>query len=78
VKLDVEGRNYEKRIPVSHALEPSEADRFLIVVNVDRSSHHRFRLRLGLTGGEELSSGEIDLEAIVPRSWQELPQLGGR
>lgn len=73
VELEVSGRDYVRSVPLSHSLAPSEADRFLIVINVERSSLHRLRLRLLLTGDAELASDEIRLEAVVPRSWQDLP-----
>lgn len=70
-KLEVEAQNYTRRIPLSHSLEPSEADRFLITLGVDRSSFHRLELSFPLSSGDTLRSGDISIEAVVPRSWLE-------
>ena len=68
VKLDVQGRNYARRIPLSHVLQPTEADRFLINVGLDASSSYRFVIRLCLSSGETIASEPIALDAFVPRS----------
>jgi hypothetical protein len=74
VKLDVEGKDYKRRVKLSHSLSPTEADRLLIIFGVDRSSSHRLRVDFILSTGETLSSGEVTLEAIVPRSWLDFLQ----
>jgi hypothetical protein len=68
IKLEVDGKSYERRMPISHALKPGEADRFTIKTGMDKSSRHTFRLRLADTEGHELESPTIDLVAFVPRT----------
>lgn len=67
-KFEVNGTNYERRIPLSQALKPGEADRFNIKIGMDKSSRHFFRLRLADNEGYELESPAIQLMAFVPRA----------
>jgi len=67
VKFEVDGSSYQRRVPTSHVLKPQEADRFTIKIGMDKSSEHRFRLKL-LYNQTETRSYEIVMKTFVPRS----------
>jgi hypothetical protein len=67
VKLEVNGSDYEKRMPISQALKPGEFDRFTIRVAADSSSDHRFRLRLVYNKGRFVQSPPVELNLFMPK-----------
>ena len=66
MKLWPEGRDYSAVLPISHALTPGEADRFLVTIAADESSLHHFNLSLGYLGGGRVDCGPVALELFVP------------
>jgi hypothetical protein len=67
-KFRVEGNNYQHQVSIGQELKAGEADRFLVKIDFEKSSHHRFRARLRFNGGRELTSPPIELHSFVPRS----------
>lgn len=67
VELDVDGKNYTKKIALSQGLVPQEADRFTIKIAADKSSRHRFRLKLLYNDGKVIESPPISLDLFMPR-----------
>jgi hypothetical protein len=67
-KFEVEGSNYERRVPISHVLKPQEADRFVIEIGMDKSSRHEFRLKLLYNNDRATESQELVMTTFVPRS----------
>jgi len=66
--FETENSNYQKRVQISHTLQPGEADRFTIKVAVAKSSFHRFRATLREVTGLTLHSLPIEIRCFVPRS----------
>jgi hypothetical protein len=67
VALEINKRNYTAQVPLSHVLKPGEADRFNIRVSAQKSSFHKFRVKLVHNGGE-IVSPPIDLQVFIPTS----------
>lgn len=67
VKLDVDGKNYVKKVALSQTLTPQEADRFTIRIAADRSSLHHFRVKLIYNNGKVLESPPVSLNLFMPR-----------
>jgi hypothetical protein len=67
-KFQVEGKRYQRRVSISHVLKPQEADRFNIKIGMDKSSQHRFRLKLLYNNEQDIELPEILLTAFIPRS----------
>ena len=73
VKLDIDRENYKVTVLgggsfVSQYLKAGETDRFNILIGVEKSSIHDFRLRLTYNNGQSLLSPPIKLEIFVPKS----------
>lgn len=68
-ELRVQDSAYEVEVPISHSLQPGEADRFTIRLGVASSSFHDLRVRLVYDNGAMVISDPIHLEAFVPRSF---------
>jgi len=66
--FDVQGINYQRRVQISHSLQPGEADRFTVKVAVAQSSLHRFRATLRDVTGQVWQSVPIQMDCFVPRS----------
>lgn len=66
--FEAEGLNYQRRVQISHTLQPGEADRFTVEIAVAQSSGHRFRATLRDITGWTLQSLPIEMNAFVPRS----------
>jgi tetratricopeptide (TPR) repeat protein len=76
VKLDVTRENYEATVygggsSVSQFLKSGETDRFNILVGVEKSSFHTFRIKLMYNDTQSLLSPTIKLRAFVPKSQSE-------
>lgn len=67
VRFQVEGENYKKIVPISHALGVGTTDRFLFYVAADKSSLHNFDLVLRYNDSEQIQSKPIELELFLPR-----------
>jgi hypothetical protein len=62
--------NYQAVLPeISHSLTPGEADRFLVYIEVERSSIHDFDIVLMYNNSEQLKSQDIKLELFRPVQW---------
>ena len=62
--------NYQVVLPeISHSLTPGEADRFLVYIEVERSSIHDFDIILMYNNSEQLKSQDIKLELFRPVQW---------
>jgi hypothetical protein len=66
--FDTQNRNYQRRVQISHTLQPGEMDRFTIKIAVLKSSSHRFRATIRDISGLELHSLPIKMNCFVPRS----------
>lgn len=67
-KIKYDGKNYQVRVPISQVLKPQEADRFNLKIGVDKSSLHKFQLKLLYNNNMEVKSPEIELRAFIPRT----------
>ncbi|UKO99995.1 hypothetical protein [Nostoc sp. UHCC 0870] len=65
-EFQVEGEKYERRVEISHTLKPGEADRFTITIGMDRSSRHRFKVKLICINGAEVLSPMIEMLTVIP------------
>ena len=66
--FEAQNTSYQRRVPVSHILQPGEADRFTVKVAVPKSSFHRFYATLRDITGLALRSLPIEMNCFVPRS----------
>jgi hypothetical protein len=66
--FDIQGINYQRRVQISHSLQPGEADRFTVKLAVAKSSFHRFRATLRDVTGLIWESLPIEMNCFVPRS----------
>lgn len=67
-KFDVDGHDYQRRVGISHVLKPGDADRFTLKIGMDKSSLHKFTVRLLYNNGHELALPAVELLGFVPRS----------
>jgi hypothetical protein len=68
IVFDAQKTAYQKRVQISHELQPGEADRFTVKVAVAQSSSHRFRATVCDITGQAFQSLPIELNCFVPRS----------
>lgn len=61
VKLRVEGKNYTIKYPVSHYLKKGDVDRIAIQLDADKTSYHKFKVRLRNANQIDIESEPIDL-----------------
>lgn len=66
--FDSQNTHYQRRVQISHTLQPGEADRFTLKIAVAQSSFHRFRATVRDITGLELQSLPIEMSCFVPRS----------
>jgi hypothetical protein len=59
VALEVSKRGYTRTVPIEQYLKPGDVDRFEIVVDVAKSSLHRFRLSLHTNDGHEFRRSRL-------------------
>lgn len=64
----VQGTSYQRRVQISHSLDPGEADRFTVKVAIAQSSFHRLRATLRDVSGLVWQSFPIEMHCFVPRS----------
>ncbi len=64
----IDGANYEVRVPLSQSLRSGEMDRFNVRIAAEKSSLHRFCVRLVCNGEALPDSLPITLNLFVPRS----------
>ena len=64
--------NYQVVLPeISYSLTPGEADRFLVYIEVEKSSIHEFDIILMYNNSEQLKSQDIKLELFRPFQWSD-------
>jgi hypothetical protein len=68
VKFDVDNQHYERHISLAQALKPQDFDHFTIRVAADKSSIHRFKLRLLYNNGLVIESPPVELNLFMPRA----------
>ena len=61
VKLRTEGNNYTIKYPVSHYLRKGDVDRIAIQLDADKTSYHKFKVRLHNTNQIDIETKPIDL-----------------
>jgi hypothetical protein len=66
--FEAQKAHYQRRVPISHTLQPGEADRLTVKVAVPQSSFHRYRATLRDISGLALQSLPIEMSCFVPRS----------
>ena len=66
--FEIQNINYLRSVPISHTLQPGEADRFTVRVAVPQSSFHRFHATVRDISGLALRSLPIEMSCFVPRS----------
>jgi hypothetical protein len=66
--FDIDKVSYQKRVQISHELQPGQTDRFTVKIAVAQSSSHRFRAMIRDITGRELKSLPIEMNCFVPRS----------
>jgi len=66
--FDVQKSSYQKRVQISHELQPGEADRFTVKIAVPQSSYHRFRATIRDITEQTLQSLPIEMKCFIPRS----------
>jgi hypothetical protein len=66
--FDINKTSYQKRVQISHDLQPGETDRFTVKIAVAQSSSHRLRATIRDITGRELKSLPIEMSCFVPRS----------
>jgi hypothetical protein len=74
VALVAPGDHYQRRVPISHTVQPDETDRFTIRLAVPQSSLHRFHATLRDITGLALTGLPIEMRCFVPRSRRQAVQ----
>lgn len=67
-RLKVDGENYEQSVEISQVIKPGESDRFLLQIDVDKSSIHDLTLRVESNRGNAATSKPMHISLFVPRS----------
>jgi hypothetical protein len=71
-KFATQEDNYQVVLPeVSHELKKGETDRFLVCIEVEKSSIHDFNIILIYNNSEQLESQDIKLELFRPFQWSD-------
>lgn len=63
-----EGANYVLPVKISQSVKKGEANRFLLRLGVPCTLQHRFRVKLRTAAGDEIESGAINFDALLPRT----------
>ena len=66
--FETTGASYQRRVQISHELQPGETDRFTVKVAVRQSSFHSVRATIRDITGRELKLPPIHMGCFVPRS----------
>jgi hypothetical protein len=66
--FDINKVSYQKRVQISHELQPGETDRFTVKIAVAQSSSHRLSATIRDITGRELKSLPIEMNCFIPRS----------
>ena len=70
-RLRVEGEDYVQSVDLSQVIGPRESDRFLLQLNVDKSSYHDLTISVVGNHGVNAVSLPVRLSLFVPRSVHE-------
>lgn len=68
VKLRTQGKNYIINHPVSISLTPNEPLRMFLTIAADKSSMHRFKVKLNNINNIDVYSNPVDLHILLPKS----------
>lgn len=69
IGFNVEGNNYQRHVPISHVLQPGEADRFVITIGMKQSSKHIFKIRILYNNDKTICFDKsVHLLSFVPKS----------
>ncbi len=68
VTFETEATSYQRRVPISHDLQPGAVDRLAIKVAIRQSSIHNFWATIREITGQELKLQPVQMECFVPRS----------
>ncbi|MCR9115746.1 MAG: hypothetical protein NXI22_02215 [bacterium] len=67
-RLEVEGVDYRRDVAISQVINPGESDRFLLQIDVDKSSIHELSLIVESKDRVVANVSPIELSLLVPRS----------
>jgi hypothetical protein len=67
-RFNVDQKNYQVPVAISHSLKSKEADRFNVRVVAPKSSFHKFKVRLLYNNGDSVISEPIEMRILVPKS----------
>lgn len=70
-RLQAEGENYVRTVEISHVLKAGESDRFLLQLDVDRTSNHELEISVESNRGRIATSKPMQVSLFVPRSVNE-------
>lgn len=70
-RLQIDGEDYVRSVPISQVLKTGESDRFLLQLDVDRSSFHELEISVESNLGTIAISKPIQVSLFVPRSVNE-------
>ncbi len=70
-RLQVDGDDYMRSVEISHVLKAGESDRFLLQLDVDRSSNHELEISIASNRGTIVTSKPMRISLFVPRSVSE-------
>lgn len=70
-RLEVDGADYVRTVGISHVLKAGESDRFLLQLDVDRSSDHQLQISVESNLGTIATSNPMKISLFVPRSVNE-------
>jgi hypothetical protein len=68
VTFETEATSYQRRVPISHDLQPGAVDRLAIKVAIRQSSIHNFSPTVREITGHELKLQPVQMKCFVPRS----------
>ncbi len=68
VTFETEATSYQRRVPISHDLQPGAVDRLAIKVAIRQSSSHNFSPTVREITGHELKLQPVQMKCFVPRS----------
>ena len=70
-RLQVEGEDYRQSVGISHVIKSNEYDRFLLQLDVDKSSSHELTISVKGNKGTAATSLPLHVSLFVPRSVHE-------
>jgi hypothetical protein len=70
--FEIPKAQYQRKVAISQALQPRDADRFTFTVGVAQTSLHRFAVELVELSGRNWRSLPVQMKCFVPRSRRKL------